>query len=214
MYGEASEWTFSHCALLYTAGIERENEVMSPFAILFEILNIHSVFLPSPKPYKGSGMSLKKTVRIFFAVFGVIFLLIQFIQPDRSNPGFDPSQTLQEDLRPPEHIALLLERGCRDCHSYETRWPFYSFIAPVSWLVAYDVSEGRKNFNMSEWGKYKTNRKFQKLSGVYQEIIDREMPLPKYITLHPEADFTDAERDTLAAWAKSEAQKLMGDDEE
>ena len=159
-------------------------------------------------------MSLKKTLRVFIVVFGVILLLIQFIQPDRSNPEFDSSKTLQAELQPPAQIASLFERGCKDCHSNETRWPFYSYIAPVSWLVAYDVSEGRKHFNMSEWGKYKTNRKFQKLSGIYQEVIDREMPLPKYIPLHPEANFTDAERDTLAAWAQSEAKKLMGDDEE
>ena len=159
-------------------------------------------------------MSLKKTIRIFFVVLGVAFILIQFIQPDRSNPEFDSSKTLQAELQPPAQIASLLERGCRDCHSNETRWPFYSYIAPVSWLVAYDVSHGRKKLNMSEWGKYKANRKFQKLSGIYQELIDGEMPLPKYVPLHPEARFTDAERDSLAAWAQNEAQKMMGDDGE
>ena len=156
-------------------------------------------------------MSLKKTARIFVVVVSIIFLLIQFIQPNRANPGFDSSKTLQVELHPPAPVASLLERGCRDCHSNETRWPFYSYIAPVSWLVAYDVSEGRKHFNMSEWGKYKLNRKFQKLSGVYQMVTDGEMPLPKYVPLHPEANFTKAERDTLAAWAQSEANKLMGD---
>jgi len=159
-------------------------------------------------------MSIKKTVKILAVVFCVVFLLIQFIQPERSNPEFDRTKTLQAELQPPPHVASLLNRGCRDCHSNETLWPFYSYIAPMSWLVAYDVSEGRKHLNMSEWGKYKTNRKFQKLTGIYQMVIDKEMPLPKYIPLHPEANFTDAERDTLAAWARREANKLMGGGEE
>ena len=159
-------------------------------------------------------MTLKKNLKIIAVGFGAIFLLIQFIQPNRNNPEFDPSQTLQAELHPPAQIASLLERGCKDCHSNETRWPFYAYVAPVSWLVAYDVSEGRKHLNMSEWGKYKLNRKFQKLSGIYQAVIDREMPLPKYIPLHPAANLTDAERDTLAAWAQSEAKILMGDDGE
>lgn len=159
-------------------------------------------------------MSLKKSLKVFFLVSSTVFVLIQFIQPNRENPSFDSAKTLQSELQPPRYIASLLERGCKDCHTNETHWPLYSYIAPVSWLVAYDVAEGRKHLNMSEWGKYKTNKKFQKLSGIYQTVIDKEMPLPKYIPLHPEADFTDAERDSLAAWAKAEAQKLMGMEEE
>jgi hypothetical protein len=110
--------------------------------------------------------------------------------------------------------GALLDRGCNDCHSNQTKWPFYSYIAPASWLVSNDVMEGRKHFNMSEWGKYKLSKKATKLSGIYQAINDRSMPLPKYIPLHPDANFTDVERGQLAAWAQKEAEKLMGGAEE
>jgi hypothetical protein len=159
-------------------------------------------------------MNLKKTVKIFVVSFGVIVILIQFIQPNRSNPEVDTALTLKSELNPPPYISSLLERGCKDCHSNETHWPFYAYVAPVSWLVTYDVSEGRKHFNMSEWGKYKTKRKYQKLSGIYQEVKDNSMPLPKYLIMHAEAKFTDAERDSLSSWAQTEAEKIMGGAEE
>ncbi len=155
-------------------------------------------------------MILKKIAKVTFVVVGVIFVLMQFIQPNRSNPEIDQSKTIQTELNIPQEINALLVRGCNDCHSYQTKWPFYSYIAPASWLVSYDVMEGRKHFNMSEWGKYKLSKKASKLSGIYQAVTERSMPLPKYIPLHPEANFTDAERDQLASWAQSEAKKIMG----
>ncbi len=155
-------------------------------------------------------MDIKKIVKVTSAVGGIIFIVIQSIQPNRENPLFDPTMTMQADLKMPANIGQLLERGCKDCHSDQTTWPFYSYIAPVSWLVSHDVMEGRKNFNMSEWGKYKPGKKIQKLTGIYEALSDRSMPLPKYIPLHPAANFSDAERDTLARWAQSQAEKMLG----
>ncbi|MBI2427949.1 MAG: heme-binding domain-containing protein [Ignavibacteriales bacterium] len=159
-------------------------------------------------------MKYKHIVKVFFVVTCVIFVLIQFIQPNRDNPQFDPAMTMQAELNVPANIVSLLDRGCYDCHSNETRWPFYAYVAPASWLVSYDVSEGRKHFNMSEWGKYRMSKKASILGGINSAVKEKEMPLPKYIPLHPEADLTDAERDTLAAWAQSAAEELMGGGEE
>ncbi|MFA5833851.1 MAG: heme-binding domain-containing protein [Bacteroidota bacterium] len=159
-------------------------------------------------------MNYKKIAKVAVVVSAVVFLFMQFIQPNRDNPSFDSAKTLQSELAIPANISSLLDRGCKDCHSNKTVWPFYSYIAPASWLVSYDVMEGRKHFNMSEWGKYKFNKKVQKLSGIYQAVTDRSMPLPKYIPLHSEANFSDAERDTLARWAQTTAEKMMGGEEE
>jgi uncharacterized membrane protein len=155
-------------------------------------------------------MNVKKIAKVASFVIGVIFILMQFAQPDRTNPEVDQSKTMQFELNVPADINSLLERGCKDCHSNQTKWPLYSYIAPASWLVSSDVMEGRKHFNMSEWGKYKLNKKASKLSGIYQAVNDRSMPLPKYVPLHPESNFTDAERAQLAAWAQRETEKLMG----
>ncbi len=157
-------------------------------------------------------MNVKKIAKVVSVVVGVVFVLIQFIQPNRTNPETDQSKTLQTELNVPEDINVLLIRGCKDCHSNQTTWPFYSYIAPASWLVSHDVMEGRKHFNMSEWGKYKISKKASRLSDIYQSVNDRSMPLPKYIPLHPEANLTDAERNQLAAWAQKETEKLMGEE--
>ena len=159
-------------------------------------------------------MNVRRTLKYVLVVGSILFVMIQFIQPNRENPSVDPAMSLQVQQNVPADIAALLERGCRDCHSNQTAWPFYSYIAPASWLVSFDVMEGRKHLNMSEWGKYKEGKKVQKLSGIYQAVSDRSMPMPKYIPLHPEADFTDAERTALSTWAQSEGERLMGVGEE
>ena len=159
-------------------------------------------------------MNYKKIAKISIVVGGIVFIFMQFIQPYRENPSFDPAATIQAELNVPEGIRSLLERGCKDCHSNRTEWPFYAYIAPVSWLVSHDVTEGRKNFNMSEWGKYKFSKKIQKLTGIYEAVSDHSMPLPKYIPLHPDANLSEAERDTLSRWAKGEAEKMMGGEED
>jgi hypothetical protein len=155
-------------------------------------------------------MTLPTPVRYALIAGSVLFVLIQFVQPDRQNPPVDAAQSMQVQLNVPLEIAALLDRGCKDCHSNQTAWPFYAYVAPASWLVAYDVMEGRKHLNMSEWGKYKEGKKIQKLSGIYQAVSDRTMPLPKYIPLHSEANFTDAERSALSTWAQKEGERMMG----
>lgn len=155
---------------------------------------------------------MKKVVKPLAITAAVLFVLIQFIQPERENPEIDSSMTMQTALNVPPEIQSLLDRGCMDCHSNASKWPLYSYIAPVSWLVSYDVTEGRKRFNMSEWEKYKFSKKANVLGGIASTVKEREMPLPKYIPLHPEADFSDAEREQLVEWAQSEALKMMNEE--
>lgn len=155
---------------------------------------------------------MKKVVKALALASAALFIIIQFIQPNRENPPHDPALSMQTSLNVPPDIQSLLERGCRDCHSNTTVWPLYSYVAPVSWLVAYDVEEGRRRFNMSDWEKYRFSKKANILGGIASTVKDHEMPLPKYIPLHPEARFTDEERLKLVEWAQAEAMKLMGEE--
>lgn len=157
---------------------------------------------------------MKRLLTVAAVVVGIVFLGMQFVQPSRENPASDPALSMAAQMNIPPAIVSLLDRGCRDCHSNNTVWPVYAYIAPASWLVSHDVTEGRKHFNMSEWGRYKQSKRMQKLSGIYEAVTDRSMPMPKYVPLHPEAKFTDAERDSLARWAKGAAEQLMGGEQE
>ncbi len=84
-------------------------------------------------------------------------------------------------------------RACGDCHSNQTRWPWYSRVAPVSWLIASDVSEGRQRLNVSEWNRP------QRGAGEAAEVVaEGEMPLPVFLIMHPDARLTAQERQALA----------------
>lgn len=130
---------------------------------------------------------------------GVVFLLLQVARPAKTNPPV----TGKVDAPPP--IATLLERACNDCHSNETRWPWYSQVSPFSWLLTRDVNEARKHLNFSEWQGYEADRKLKKLKEIEEEVSAGEMPLANYLLLHPEAKLTDAERTALVDWTKQAA---------
>jgi hypothetical protein len=88
----------------------------------------------------------------------------------------------------------LFFRACKDCHSHETVWPWYSHVAPISWLVQYDVNEGRSHFDVSEWGRKRNHG-----DDAAGEVREGEMPLWYYLPTHPEARLSDAERSELIA---------------
>ena len=88
----------------------------------------------------------------------------------------------------------LFFRACADCHSNETKWPLYSRLAPVSWLVYNDIQEGREHLNVSEW-----NRPQKDAHEAAEELQKGAMPLPIYLPLHPEARLSPAEKAELVA---------------
>lgn len=128
---------------------------------------------------------------------GAALLLIQVIRPDQTNPP------VTGEVQAPPEVATVLKRACYDCHSNETKWPWYSQVAPVSWLVARDVRNGRKHLNFSEWQGYEAGRKLKKLKETEEEVGEGEMPMAIYLPLHPEAKLTDAERTLLVSWARA-----------
>src|SRR5271154_3303081 len=92
---------------------------------------------------------MKKKLKWIFGLFAVAFGLLQFTNPPRTNPPV--VNDLMGTNVPPPKIAAMLHAACYDCHSHETHWPWYSRIAPMSWLISGDVNEGRKNLNLSDW---------------------------------------------------------------
>jgi hypothetical protein len=136
---------------------------------------------------------------------------IQFFRPERSNPELEAKNDLRNVPGTDSSSALIFRRACYDCHSNETRWPWYSNIAPVSWFLASDVHTGRKHLNFSLWGKYASTRRSQSLDDIQDEISSGDMPLPAYLLLHPSARLTAAEKDTVLAWARREKQRIGSD---
>jgi hypothetical protein len=129
----------------------------------------------------------------------VLLLAIQLVPVSRENPP------VEEAVPAPPEVRALLERSCFDCHSHETRWPWYARVAPVSWLVAYDVSHAREHLNFSTWNRYDVEERAELLEEAWEEVEEGEMPLWYYLPLHPEAELNDADRALLHEWARDEA---------
>ena len=136
----------------------------------------------------------------------MIFALLQFANPARTNPPVVHDFLAAE--APPPPIAALFRGACYDCHSYETQWPWYSHIAPVSWLIASDVQGGRRHLNFSDWPVDDPERAAKRLENASEELGYKEMPPGQYKIMHPEARLTDAQLQQLTEWLDQEAKRL------
>jgi hypothetical protein len=139
----------------------------------------------------------------------LLFIGIQFIQPDRTNPPVDESKTIFAYVNVPGEVKSILERSCYDCHTQHTKWPWYSYVAPVSWLVASDVKNGRAMLNLSAWGDYSARKRIARLDQICQELMDDAMPIKPYRLLHPGAALSQAEVDLICNWVDTERDRLM-----
>jgi hypothetical protein len=146
--------------------------------------------------------------RRLLLILVIIFLGIQLYRPARTNPMEDPSHNLKAVAQVPLEVDQILARSCNDCHSNKTVWPWYSKIAPSSWLVASDVTDGRRHLNFSEWATYKTERQQRKLSELCSEVDEGGMPLKQYTWIHKETPLDRQQRDALCAWTKAEQQRI------
>ena len=151
---------------------------------------------------------MKKKLKWIVAGLAVVFALMQLANPSRTNPAFTPGNDLMAVHPPPAPVAAMLHAACYDCHSDETRWPWYSRIAPVSWLIASDVKDGRERMNFSEWPTDLPARAAKRLERISEEVGYKDMPPPKYTLLHPEARLTPDQREQLIHWADQEAARL------
>src|SRR5207237_3000196 len=141
-----------------------------------------------------------RIVRSLAIVFLILFVVAQFIRPARTNPRSQPSANLM--TKAPREVAQIFDRSCRDCHSNDTRWPLYTQVAPMSWLVTYDVREGRDHFNYSEWTAIDPDDQDKLLGGVCTLAKRGRMPLWQYLLIHRGARLSPADVTTLCTWSE------------
>jgi hypothetical protein len=147
---------------------------------------------------------MKRKLKWILLASIVTFALLQLTNPSHSNPPVKNNFPIA--AAPPE-IAAMLRATCYDCHSDETRWPWYSRIAPVSWQIAEDVNDGRVQLNLSDWPEDEL-RAAKKMEDMSEQIDYREMPLKKYTLIHRDARLTDAQRMELENWLNARAAEL------
>lgn len=130
------------------------------------------------------------------------FVAIQFIQPARNKS----TQVLPTDIinlvSVPDQVSGILQNSCYDCHSNNTRYPWYSFIQPGGWLMASHIRKGKTDLNFSEFGSYSTRKQQGKLQAITNSINDKTMPLRSYTLLHSAAKLSADEKVVLLDWVK------------
>jgi len=146
---------------------------------------------------------LKKTVIIIV----VILIGIQFIRVEETNPPLDEKLTLNTDSK----VMDILKNSCYDCHSFETKWPTYSSIAPISFFVASHVNKGRKALNFSEWANIEAKTKVNRLERAVKTVNNEMMALPSYVSVHENAKLSKEDKVTLTQWFEKELIKIKTD---
>lgn len=132
-------------------------------------------------------------------LFGAL-LLLQAIRIDIPAPPatIDPNH----EIEAPKEIMGMLKTSCYDCHSYQTKMPWYGNVAPISWEVRSHVKDGRKWLNFQEWNSY-TEEKKQKIFKGIVKTINYSMPMPMYLSMHEEAKLTRTQRNSIKEWAQN-----------
>jgi len=142
-------------------------------------------------------MSKPSVFKIGLSIVAAIFIGIQFIPVAKTNPP------VTGDLEAPPAVHSILKRACYDCHSNETKWPWYCKIAPASMLIAKDVNEGREYLNFSIWKELSEDGRLNIKKEIWEKVSKGEMPLPQYKLAHPEAKITDTDKQIIKKWTES-----------
>lgn len=136
------------------------------------------------------------------------FVVIQFIRPAKNRSTAEEPQSITKVYQVPDNVNEILKKACYDCHSNNTRYPWYNNIQPIYWWLNDHIQEGKKELNFSEFGTYTAKRQAKKLKKVTGEVKEGEMPLNSYIWMHKDAILTDEEVSTIVNWAGDLSNKI------
>jgi hypothetical protein len=138
--------------------------------------------------------------------FGLV-IGIQFIRPARTNPPVVASHTLEAVVLVPPEVESTLQRGCYDCHSNLTRWPWYSNVAPISWFVIDHVDSGRRHVDFSDWLRPNTKSPAEftreRFEAICKQVETRNMPLFSYLLVHRAASLSQSDIETICQWTRT-----------
>lgn len=147
--------------------------------------------------------------KLFWIIPFSLAALIQLVPLKRPEIiEYNPGDLIKEEAVP-DNIASLLKASCYDCHSNETVYPWYSNVAPVSWLVVRDIRVGREHLNFSQWDSLSNMQKAKWISKIIDEVSEEEMPMSIYTMMHQEAKLDEGDRKVMVDWASDMGKSLF-----
>ena len=152
----------------------------------------------------------RRVLKVVAVVVALLFVGVQFVRPEKINRPVEPTRTLEARAQVPAEVASILSRACNDCHTQQTRWPWYSQIAPASWFLADHVRHGRRHLNFSDWARYNRRDADSLLGQICREVKGGTMPMSSYTLIHRDAKLSAQDVRTLCDWSQAERQRLAG----
>ena len=166
---------------------------------------------------KTASLAVLPIVRAFYlkhpwlctgAFVGLLVACSSAIHPFGMPKQSDRQQSSSDGLQLSPEVATVLKRSCMDCHSNQTVWPWYSYVAPISWLVERDVRRGRDQLDLSRWPQYTFQQREEILADIATVVKNGEMPLRQYTLVHRQARLSEADTDMVYNWARAERRRL------
>jgi hypothetical protein len=148
---------------------------------------------------------MRKRLKGFGVICLLAFIALQLTNPPHENPPRVPGHDILASNAPPPSVAAMLKNSCYDCHSSETTWPWYSYIAPFSWYLVRDVNAARASLNFSDWPQDDPTRIRKRWRRIADAVQAGEMPLPSYTRIHTQKRLNDQQRDELVKWAQGQS---------
>ena len=152
---------------------------------------------------------MKNIIRAFaLGVVSVVVLASALVHPSGPVKTAKSDTPLLAGAELDPKVFEVIQRACQNCHSEKTVWPWYSHIAPMSWLVEGDVSQARSHMNLSHWSEYTVEEQQDLLARIGSAVRRREMPPARYTMIHPDGKLSPTERENVYRWAHAERRRL------
>lgn len=146
---------------------------------------------------------MKKIFKRILIALLIIFIAIQFIRPAKNRSEGISANDISTKYPVPDSVQAILKVACYDCHSNNTRYPWYEEIQPVAWWLNNHIKDGKRGLNFSEFTSYRIKKQFHRLDDINKLVKKNEMPLSSYTLIHTDAKLTEGQKLAIAAWATS-----------
>lgn len=139
----------------------------------------------------------------------ICFVIIQFFQPDRSKKVSGNELAFSTIYKVPPQVQQLMQNACYDCHSNETKYPWYTYVQPAGWLLNKHIHDGREQLNLSEFGNNTSRKRISKIKEMTNEVKNDDMPMYSYTIIHKDARLQAADKELLVSWLGHLADSLL-----
>ena len=138
-----------------------------------------------------------------------IFIIMQFFRPAKNETVKNPQNDIVFSVEIPSLVKQTIVNACYDCHSDKTKYPIYNNVAPVSWMMARHVKEGKEHLNFSDWSSYDKKKQLKLLDEICEVVQNDEMPMKSYRLMHSRAVINPKQKEDICAWTEQAAEQVM-----